>query len=123
MRQYRIINADYVVIGFEEDIGALARSLADEMANRGIRLGVLTAHESAADLPEETIELYLSPVVALAVVEPADDRLSDAIEDHMQTRRPLYRVTHDGPLTADGLRCAVEYMLSYGEPHLHLAAA
>lgn len=123
MREYRIINADYAIVGHEAEIGALARGLADEMAHRGIRLGVLTAQQGTVDLPEETVDLFLSPVVALAVVELTDDHLSDAIQDRLHTRRPLYRVTHEGALTAEGLRRAVERMLSYGEPHLHLAAA
>lgn len=134
MMEYRVVNADYAVVGLEAEIGEMGRRLADELAARGIRMGVVTLR-SPEELAGDVLDLWLGAVNALTVVEPArreglTERVRLALGTHgdwpwadWAGRQPVYCVTHEGSLTADALRRAVQSMLTYGERHLHVACA
>ena len=135
MTEYRIANADFAIVGLETEIGGLGRRLADELAARGIRLGVVTLLEGD-DAIGESVDFLLGPLQALAVVEPvwSEGLLTRGIQRVLGThselewasnaaRRPVYCMTHEGAITRDALRIAVEAMLTYGDHRLHVACA
>jgi hypothetical protein len=69
MDHYRIIDADYAIVGLKSDIAGVAPGAADVLRCDGLRVGVIMLEAGASVHPE--IADLLAQVLALGVIESA----------------------------------------------------
>ena len=114
---YRIANAEYGLVGWEQEIGPSARLLASRLAADGVRLGVLTLNRDDRG-SEANVYSLLAPLSRITVVGSAlCDWIRPLLTDPCGPR--LFRVTATVPLTEDHLADAVDSMLTCRAEKIH----
>lgn len=114
---YRIGNAEFALVGWEEEIGPAAREVASRLAEKGLRLGVLTLRSYDGNMAN-LCKLLLTPLSRVMVIgAPLYEQLREVLSDPCGPH--LFQVSHSRPLTAQQLAQAVQAMLSYQEERLH----
>ena len=68
MSYYRMIEADYALVGLKSEIAPVGRRVSDSLRREGLRVGCITLGAAAAIVPE--VVEFLAQVRAVGVVEP-----------------------------------------------------
>ncbi len=71
LNHYRIINADYVLVGAIEELFPMAQRLGDKLRNHGLRAGALSLHDESR-IPQQAVAL-LAQSRAIGVLSPSGD--------------------------------------------------
>jgi hypothetical protein len=82
---YRIIDADYAVVGLKSDLAEIAPDTADALRRDGLRLGLILLEAGASLRPE--IAGLVAQVLALGVIESArtNGQMTSALVELLQT--------------------------------------